>query len=413
MSAGFPMSDQAKQSRGSMGIILLTVFISMIGFGIVIPVLPLYAERYGASGLQIGLLVATFSICQFVFAPVIGRFSDRFGRRPVLLVSVLGAALGFFIMGWAGSLWMLFLGRLIDGVSGADIGTAQAYMADLTPPAERSKSMGMIGAAIGLGFVFGPAIGGIAAGFDPAAPFFLAGGLALVNALLIWLRLPESLDRSVRRAGAGRPLSALLGHAQPGVFLRVVAGYFLAICGFSVMTTVWALFLKHVYDYDARHAGFLFAYIGVIGVVMQGGVLRRLLRKGRGEKALVLCGCVILAAATAWLPATRQLATLLLASAGIAIGNSLITPVLNGMASRTVDPAWQGRALGVLQSGGSLGRALGPLLAGWLLALGPASGDGYAALALYASAGIVVLALLVVVTLPAIRDAGADAAHGA
>ncbi len=399
------MAASNSKSTGSMGIILLTVFISMVGFGIVIPVLPLYAERYGASGLEIGLLVATFSACQFFFAPVIGRLSDRFGRRPVLLVSVLGAAVGFFIMGWAVALWMLFLGRLIDGISGADIGTAQAYMADITSPEERSKSMGMIGAAIGAGFVFGPAIGGFMAGIDPAAPFFTAGVLALINALLIWLRLPESLHHETRNsAAANKPLSELLKHVQGGVYVRVVLSYFLAICGFSVMTTVWALFLKHVYDYDAQSAGYLFAYIGVIGVIMQGGVLRRLLQRGRGEKVIVLIGCLILAASTAWLPATANLTTLLLASAGIAIGNSLITPVLNGMASRTVDAAWQGRALGFLQSGGSLGRTVGPLLAGWLLSVGATAGTGYASWALYSSAAVVVLALLVVATLPAIRE---------
>ncbi len=394
-----------------MGIILLTVFISMVGFGIVIPVLPLYAERYGASGFQIGLLVATFSACQFFFAPVIGRLSDRFGRRPVLLVSVLGAAVGFFIMGWAVALWMLFLGRLIDGISGADIGTAQAYMADITSPEERSKSMGMIGAAIGAGFVFGPAIGGFMAGIDPAAPFFMAGCLALINALLIWLYLPESLHRDLRAdRGRRQPLAAVLQHVQAGVYVRVVLSYFLAICGFSVMTTVWALFLKHVYSYDAQRAGYLFAYIGVIGVIMQGGVLRRLLHRGKGEKMLVLVGCLILAAATAWLPVTASLTTLMLASAGIAIGNSLITPVLNGLASRTVDPAWQGRALGILQSGGSLGRVVGPILGGWLLTLGPAAGPGYATLALFTSAGVVLLALLVVATLPALKEIGQEPA---
>lgn len=400
-----------KQSAGSKGIILLTVLIDMIGFGIVIPVLPLYAERFDASGWQIGLLVASFSICQFVFAPVIGRLSDRYGRRPVLLVSILGTAVGFLIMGVAGALWMLFLGRIIDGISGANIGTAQAYMADITTPEERSKSMGLIGAAIGMGFVFGPALGGLMAGVSPSAPFLLAFGLALVNALLVAWRLPESLGSERRMDPADRaPLRDVLRHVRADLYVPVVIGYFLAICGFSVMTTVWALFLKHVHGYDARQAGYLFAMIGVIGVVMQGGVLRRLLRREGAEKPVVLGGCLILAAATAWLPWTTTLVPLLLAGAGIAIGNSLVTPVLNGLASRSVADTWQGRALGILQSGGSLARSVGPMLAGGLLLVGPASGPGYAGVALTAGAVLVLVSLLVLIRIP--RNPGGPVTAG-
>ncbi len=396
------MKEQRKAERGVLGIILLTIFIDMVGFGIVIPVLPLYAEKFGASGLQIGLLVAAFSACQFFFAPFVGRLSDRYGRRPVLLASVLGTAVGFFIMGSAGSLWMLFAGRIVDGISGANIGTAQACMADITPPEERSRAMGLVGASIGLGFVFGPALGGVLTQLSPVAPFFFAGVLALVNASLIAARLPETLPPSARGRSAGRQrLVDVLQHCERGIYVRAVAGYFLSITGFSILTTVWALFLKHGRAYDALHAGLLLAYVGIIGVLVQGGILRRLLKMGMQEKPLVLSGCVILAASTAWLPFTGGLASLLLACAGIALGNGFVNPVLNGLASRSVDARWQGRALGILQSSGSLGRTVGPLLAGALLAYGSdGAGMGYAVVALLVSSAITLLAMALLSTLP-------------
>lgn len=401
------MTKGNHSGKVGIGIVLLTIFIDMVGFGIVIPVLPLYAEKFGASGVQIGLLVAAFSACQFVFAPVIGRLSDEYGRRPILLISVIGTAVGFFIMGWAGSLWMLFAGRIVDGISGGNIGTAQACIADMTPPEGRSRAMGLVGASIGLGFVIGPALGGILMGVSASAPFFFAGVLALANAAFIAMRLPESLPPDARSKTIKRQrLSDVLRHSDAGIYVRVVAGYFLSITGFSVLTTVWALYLKHGRDYDVLHAGLLLAYVGIIGVIVQGGILRRLLKKGVKEKPLVLVGCLILAASTVWLPFTGGLDALLFACAGIALGNGFVNPVLNGLASRHVDAQWQGRALGILQSSGSLGRTVGPMLAGLLLAV-DAGGErfGYAVMALVASAAITFVAMGILSTLPASKSA--------
>ena len=192
--------------KASLAVIFGIVFIDLIGFGIVIPVLPLYAERFGASPLVVGCLLAVYSLMQMVFAPILGRWSDRIGRRPVLLVSIIGSSIGFLLMGMARALPLLFMGRIIDGITGGNISTAQAYIADITPAHERSKGMGLIGAAFGLGFIFGPAIGGVMSHFSLSAPLLFAAGLAAVNAVAVYLFLPESLSRE-HRDGSGERTS--------------------------------------------------------------------------------------------------------------------------------------------------------------------------------------------------------------
>src|SRR5581483_2101482 len=195
----------ANNKKSHLGIILLTIFIDMIGFGIVIPVLPLYAQHFGASSIANGFLVGIYSAVQFIFSPIMGKISDRLGRRPVLIYSVIGTAIGYWIMGAAGSLMWLFIARITAGITGGNISTAQAYVADITTPEERSGAMGLIGAAFGLGFIVGPAIGGVLSGFyNFRAPFYFAAGLAVVNALFIALRLPESLDAEHRAHPAHR-----------------------------------------------------------------------------------------------------------------------------------------------------------------------------------------------------------------
>src|SRR5438045_6318985 len=181
--------------RSPLLVIFITVFIDLVGFGIVIPVLPFYVEgtKFNASPRMVGLLFASYSIMQLIFTPVLGRLSDRHGRRPILFFSLLGTSLGFFILGFATTLWMLFLGRIIDGVTGGNISTAQAYIADVTTKEDRAKGMGLIGAAFGMGFVFGPAIGGILSRWGINVPFLVAGGLALANAILLYFSLPETV----------------------------------------------------------------------------------------------------------------------------------------------------------------------------------------------------------------------------
>src|SRR5581483_2677487 len=374
------MRGPMAKSRSPLIIIFITIFIDLIGFGIVIPVLPLYAERYHASEAVIGLMLASYSMMQFVFAPILGRLSDRVGRRPVLLLSLIGTSLGFLLMGFAHLIpfgvslfglapvviW-LFLARIIDGISGGNISTAQAYIADVTPPDDRARGMGLIGAAFGLGFIFGPAIGGLLSHFSPETPFFFAAGLAALNATALYFLLPESLAPEHRHEAQGRaPLPEILEEAGDWQLKAVFATYFFATVAFAMLTATFALFASHRFHFDATHTGYMFTYVGVIGAFIQGGLIGKLV-KVFGEKRLAMTGTLIFSIALFGLPMAKTLVMLLFASSGIAIGNSLVTPTLNSLASKHVSSSFQGRILGAMASVASLARIIGPMLGGFLL----------------------------------------------
>ena len=355
------------KGRSPLIIIFITIFIDLVGFGIVIPVLPLYAEKFGASEAVVGLLLSIYSAMQFLCAPLLGRLSDKVGRRPVLLLSLLGTSFGFLLMGFAGSLWVLFAARAIDGITGGNISTAQAYIADVTSPEERSKGMGLIGAAFGLGFIVGPAIGGVMSQISPGAPFIFAAGLAAANATALFFLLPESLSSEHMNRGRQRSsVRQVLKESGSRTLSSVMVTFFFATVSFAMLTATYALFASHRFGFDARHTGYMFTYLGVIGAVIQGGLIGRLV-KVFGEKPLASVGTAIFAASIFVLPLSESVTRLIIASSGIAIGNSLMTPTLNGLASKSVDAAWQGRVLGVMASVASLARIIGPLLGDWLL----------------------------------------------
>ena len=400
------------KSRSPLVIIFITIFIDLVGFGIVIPVLPLYAERYGASEATVGILLAVYSAMQFLFAPILGRLSDRVGRRPVLLVSLLGTSagfllmglaprmpVGFFIFGMAPTLVWLFIARIIDGISGGNISTAQAYIADVTSPEERSKGMGLIGAAFGLGFIFGPAIGGLMSHVSPAAPFFFASAMAAANATALYFLLPESLSREHRKQARRRASVSEIFERGGGWHLKaIMAAYFFATIGFAMLTATYALFANHRFNFDAIHTGYMFTYVGVLGAIIQGGLLGRLV-KLFGEKILAVSGTAIFAASMFALPSTATLTTLIFASTGIAVGNSLMTPTLNGLASKSVSAAWQGRMLGVMASVASLARIIGPVLGGWLLSRDANDSSHYGRSPYWTSGVIMLVALGVALTI--------------
>ena len=388
--------------RAQIGIIFLTIFIDLVGFGIVIPVLPRYAEHFGASPWQIGWLVGIFSLAQFICSPLWGQLSDRIGRKPVLIISTIGTALGFFMMGWANTLFILFVARLIDGISGGNIGTAQAYIADISAPEERSKRMGLIGAAFGLGFIFGPAIGGwTATHYGWGAPMLVAGVMAVVNAILVTGILPESLPPEKRQKGPKERLfPELFEHVEKRTYLTVTATYFLMIAGFSLMTSLFALFLFHRYDLDAKSTGNILALIGLIGAFIQGGLIGRLSNRF-GDGHLASAGALLLGAGFVALPFTSHVGTMIGACILVAVGNSLMMPTLSAISSRSAEAAWQGRALGVMQSVGSLARWIGPTVAGALLMLDLAAGkEAYARTPFFVAAGFMVLAFLLSLRLP-------------
>jgi MFS transporter, DHA1 family, tetracycline resistance protein len=351
-------------------ILFLTVFIDMVGFGIVVPVLPLYTERFGASPFTTGLLLAVYSGMGFIFSPVVGALSDRIGRRSILLLSTIGQATGFFIMGAATTLLWLFIARTIDGIFGANVSATQAYVADVTPPQDRSRALGLLGAAFGLGFICGPMLGGVLSLISLSAPFYFAGALAAANAVLIFFILPESLPLENRSGLNQETFVTLFREGRGRVIVPLMAAYFFMMAGFSIMTAFFAIFTEDRFGYNASANGYIFAGVGVISVIVQGAMIGRLI-KNFTEKGIALTGVALLACSMFALPLVQTLTTLLLVGTGIAVGNSFINPTMNGLVSRSVNKYWQGRVLGLMQACASLGRFFGPLIGGWFLVFNP------------------------------------------
>ena len=361
--------------RSPLVVIFTTVFIDLVGFGIVIPVLPFYAEgsRFNATPRTVGFLFASYSLMQLIFSPILGRLSDKHGRRPVLLISIIGTGIGFLILGFATTLWMLFVGRILDGITGGNISTAQAYIADITTKEDRAKGMGLIGAAFGLGFVFGPAIGGILSHWGIGVPFLFAAGLCFANALLLYFTLPETVtpDHPARvSAAGGRGLGQLIQSLRNPRLGYVLIIYFMFIVAFSIMTTAFSLYTMFRFGYDATHTGYLFAYVGILAVIVQGGLIGKLVKRF-GELPLVIVGAFLFAGSLFAVPfvgpAAGGLAALLIGGGLFSIGNSLSAPSLTSLASKSVGPNEQGSVLGVTQSVASLARAVGPALAAVLI----------------------------------------------
>jgi MFS transporter, DHA1 family, tetracycline resistance protein len=354
-----------RMKKSPLAIILLIVFIDLIGFGMVIPILPLYAQSFAASEWQIGLLLGSYSFMQFLASPILGGISDRFGRKPVLLGSLLGSAAGYILMANAHSLAMLFLARIIAGISGASVATASAYIADITPPENRSRRIGLIGAAFGVGFVFGPALGGFLSLISPVAPFWFAAAVALANGLAVIALLPEPKQHADR-------LQSLKGaEIWSGSFGRwlafLVATYFVAIAGFAIVTMIYPQVSNRRFNLTQSQISWIFVVLGLVGALIQGGAIGRLTKRF-GDYRLAVVGLAVMAASLALMPLATTIPLFLLFTIGLAIGNSLSQPTINAMASKAAHAGVQGRVLGTLQSAGSLGRVCGPAVGGFLLA---------------------------------------------
>ena len=369
-------------------IVFLTVFIDLLGFGIIIPLMPFYAETFGATALTVGLLMTSFSLMQFLFAPFWGRLSDRIGRRPVILIGLFGSFVSYLLFGLATSLSLLFAARIAAGIAGANIPTAQAYMADITTPQNRAKGMGLVGAAFGLGFIFGPAIGGFLSRWGYQAPSFFASALSLANFAAAWFLLPESRPREEPRA-LHRSRLALVRYAMTRPQLpQLLLIYFIVVTSFASFETTFALYSERRFRFSAATIGYVFAYVGTVLTLIQGFVVGRVVPRV-GERRVVPLAILVVAIGLALVPIAPSVPMLMLACGLLALGMGFHSPSITALISRRAHADTQGGVLGLSQSLASLARVIGPAWGGWLY-------DRYGTVAPYVSAsGLMALAFVV------------------
>ena len=350
-------------------VIFLTVFIDLIGFGICLPLLPKYAERYGAQGWQIGAAMGVYSLMQLVFAPWWGQLSDRIGRRPVLLVSNFGSIIAYGLFGLSASyigdtgFWILIGSRVFAGICGANLSVASAYIADVTTPDKRSKGMGLIGMAFGLGFILGPVIGSQAfKHFGLAGPGAVAAVICAINFLLGCFILPETRKKDaappIRRPRFAQ-IRHVLGMKEVGFLIGI---YFLGTFAFTAFESTLPLLLDAKLRFDEEHVGYVFAFCGIMAAMVQGGGIGRLV-KSFGERRLIGASLLVVAVSLVLMPLANSLPTMLAALAVFAIGSGINRAPTMGLISQLSPADEQGTTLGVAQSAGTLARVLGPTVA--------------------------------------------------
>lgn len=350
-----------------MKLIFLTVFLDLMSYGIVLPLLPFYVQSQQGGAAAAGLLGSLYALMQLFSGPVLGALSDRYGRRPVLLGCMLGTAAAYLVLGSAASLAAIYLAVMMDGITGGNLTTAYAYIADITTPQQRARGMGMVGAAFGLGLMSGPALGGLLSRSGLALPAYAAAGVALVNILIGLIFLPESLPPERRsRAAEGSPLNFVTQLRGLFVIARIrllLAALFVLNLAFSGLQTNFPLFSQARFGWDSLQNGLFFAYVGVCAVLIQ-GVLYGWLQPRVGERRLALLGLGLMAASLAGMAAARQGWQLFPLVAGVALGSGMSIPSLSGLASQQVEAGSQGRLMGGMQALLSLTNIFGPTLAG-------------------------------------------------
>lgn len=380
--------------RSSLAVLYLTVFIDLLGFGIILPLLPYYAEHFGASGVGIGALLTAYSLAQLVGAPLLGRLSDRYGRRPLLLLSLFGSTLSLVVSGVSSSLSVLIASRALAGLFGGSIATAQAYIADVTEVKDRARYMGLLGAAIGMGFVFGPALGASVSRFGFGTAAFVSAGLAAANLVFASFKLVE--PRGTRRP-ARLQLGRVARSLKDPAIGRIAATMFLSTLGFVAMEATFALLGERRFGLNAHKLGFVFTYVGAVVAVVQGALIGRLTAR-LGEKNVAIAGSLVMAGSLAAVPLMPDLSLALTALGGVAIGQALVTPTVTSLLSGATSAEDQGGTLGVGTSMAAAARALGPLLAGWLF-------DRAAALPYLAGTAALMAAAAMLATRPPARAA--------
>ena len=339
-----------------------TVALDLVGFGMVAPILGRYAQDYGAGGFEVGLMFASFSIAQMIFSPILGRLSDRIGRKPVIIISLVGTAIGSLITGIGGAMWVLFIGRIIDGASGASVSVAQGAITDIAPPERRAQLLGMLGAAFGIGFVVGPALGGLAALGGPHIPFFLAAFIASCNAVAAWIRLPETKSTTAPTSEVQRdrlPRSPIL--------VRFAIVTVLATIGFSGFEATFSLFGGERFDLTVGSSALVFLFVGVALTIVQGALIGPLTARV-GSRAMIRAGLPVVAVGLFLLSATpdKQWTLLFISLILLSVGQGIVSPSTTALVAETAPPDRRGEALGYQQSAGAFARIAGPVLAGAL-----------------------------------------------
>jgi DHA1 family tetracycline resistance protein-like MFS transporter len=350
--------------------VILIVFIDLLGFSLILPLLPYYAAAFGANAFVTGLLVACYAAMQFLSAPILGRLSDRYGRRPILLLSIAGTFAGFLLLGFASALWMLFASRIIDGLTGGNLSVAQAYITDVTEPKDRAKGLGLIGAAFGLGFIIGPASGGLLSQWSYAVPAFVAAGLSLINLVLVYFWLPESLTPEKR---------ALMPERRPSVNLRaltvalrrpftgslLITRFFFGLA-FAIFQTIFALYALERFQLTAAQTGYVLTYVGVLSVVTQGFLVGRITKRVREDILIAISVIVMAFGLLGWALAPSVL-FLLVIMAPTAVAGGLLNTILTSTLTKAVEPQEVGGIIGISTSIESLTRVIAPILGGYLL----------------------------------------------
>jgi multidrug resistance protein len=361
----------SKQRRRSpLFLMALTILIDFTGFGLILPSLPFWAQHLGANAFGVGLIITIYALAQFLFTPLLGSLSDRYGRKPIITISLLIEAVSLVLTALAGSLPLLLAARFIGGIGASNIGSAQAVVADITTPQERAKGMGLIGAAIGLGFVIGPALAGVLSPFGQTIPFWIAGGVALLNALLVLCFFPETRKR---QAAINKPVhhgwavlfSGWHNACKQRAVVRLVGINFLFTLAFTAMEAIFALFSQHTFGWGTVQNGYVFTYIGVLVVIMQGGLVGRLVKRWH-EQRVMIGGLVLLGVGLILLAFSTHVAWLLIALALLSIGDGAVTPTVSTLLSFSSVADAQGETLGFAQGIAGLARVIGPLVAGVL-----------------------------------------------
>jgi len=352
------------QTKTALPILFVVMFLVMVGFGIIIPVLPFYAEEIGANPTELGLLMAVYSLMQLIFAPMWGQVSDRIGRKPVMMIGIAGLAVSFFIQAISTELWMLFAARVLGGIlSAANMPTAMAYVADITTEENRGKGMGIVGAATGLGFVFGPAIGGIFSKISLSTPFYLASGSSFITLMLVFILLKES---KLKNSQSSKEKTSIWKAFNGAISILFVVQLLISL-SLSGLEATFAYFAAKKAGLDSIQLGYIFMIMGFGSAMVQGGLVGKMTKK-YGESSVILGGMIVSAVGFCLILLVHNFTTAAIYLTIFGLGNGVIRPSVSSLLTKT-STAGHGSSTGLLSSFDSLGRIIGPPLGGWLFSM--------------------------------------------